>query len=120
MKFDLNERVERFKEATALIDFIKDHKELFCGEKINGIYTPGPISLSGQAPDEMIFESSEEILVEFETFVLMIEYNFLSDATIHIMSRDEFLKGEAVEIHTLGHSKALINRMTKFGMLLNT
>ena len=111
MKFDLNERVEHFREASALIRFITNNTELFRGEKINGIYTPGPICVCGRDSNEMVFETAEEILIEFDTIVMMIEYYFLSDMTIHIMSRDEFHKGEALEIHILGHSEPLINRI---------
>ncbi len=97
-EFDMNEIIDgpgiQFYEATTVIKFFRDNADLFRDKRITGFYIPGPQVWYEGAPKGFAFETSYPMFIEFETFVLLIEYGFYSDMTFRFMNKNDFDHGE--------------------------
>ncbi len=107
---ELMDKKVSFCEATPLIDFIRANTKLFCRERINGIYTPGVILWEYRDSGERVFEAAENvIIIEFDNFVIKIDYHIASEIDIYIITREDFYRGKLTGFHILGHKDIICN-----------
>lgn len=86
-----------FYDATTLIKFIKDNAERIKSESINGIYHTDSLSWFEHIPNKKTWSTDTCIIIEFETFVIQIDYYFSSHMLIKIVDRDGFYKGKLTQ-----------------------
>lgn len=84
----------KFCEATTLIKFIRNNAERIKSESINGIYYTSNLSWYEHTPEKKVWITDTCLIIEFDTFVIQIDYYFSSDMLIKIVDRDSFYKGE--------------------------
>ncbi len=97
-EFDMNEIIDgsgiQFYEAATVIKFFRENVELFRDKKITGFYIPGPPVWYESAPKGTSFETDYPFIIEFETYVVLINYGFYSDMRMRFVNKKDFDKGE--------------------------
>ncbi len=96
-------QIVQFYESHSLIKYIRDHAEIIRKEKINAIYTPGPISWRETEPGKRVYDTPDEMIIVFDSFVIVIRYIILSDMIVRIFNREEFYGDKKKSVHILGH-----------------
>lgn len=97
--------VIQFYEAKSLIKYIRDNVNALLKESIRGIYTPGPISWSEYNPGKRIYDTAEEMIIDFDSFAIMLEYYYLSDLKIKILDHEDMNAEIMNKVHILGHDR---------------
>lgn len=83
-----------FREASTLINFINENVEILKTEKVRGIWDSGHPEWSANTLGRPSFCTDHAVFVEFDQFLLKIDYLFDSDLRMRVFPKENFPEGE--------------------------